>query len=104
MKADPCKHAKNEQDHDACIQGEQTKAAQDSAQWTFWTVIVSAVGGGLVFASLIFSGLATKAALDAAKSSREQLQLDYRARLHVRWFPDSLMLKTCHMQYGYCEH
>lgn len=76
VKLNSCQYAKTEKGHQLCIERRTIEATEKSADWTQWTGIVSMIGTFVVALSLIFSTIATKAALDAAKAAKDTLHND----------------------------
>ena len=71
--ADSCEERQSAEQKGLCIQREGVEAAYQSAFWAKWTVIVGAAGTVVVAVTLLLSGAATRAALDAARYARESL-------------------------------
>ncbi|WP_373486681.1 hypothetical protein [Blastomonas sp.] len=92
----PCVEPKTEGEADLCAQWRAALAAENSAEWTKWGVILSAVGISFLLWQIILTrqavtdtGQATKAMIEANDIARKTAQVQMRA--YVRF--DDIMVK-----------
>lgn len=67
----PCQNPKSETESDLCAQWRAAKAAEKSADWTYYGVIASAIGISLLLWQIMLTREAVKDTGDATKAMRE---------------------------------
>ncbi len=63
-----CEHPPTRDDAEYCADAKAAVAANESAQWAFWQLIVGALGVGAVVATLVYTARAANAARVAAQA------------------------------------
>lgn len=79
----PCLEGLDDRHSDLCAQWKAADAARSSAQWTFWSVIVGAMGLIGVVGTLAYSAATLRRATEANELSRKTSILQLRAYIAV---------------------
>lgn len=68
-----CSPAYSKDEDDLCQQRRMAKAAEDSAKWAFWQLVISSIAGALILPAIWYAG---RSAMAATRAVETQIRLE----------------------------